>query len=62
MVIKHVALDIVCGITSKLPQNEVPEMPHFGKIQCGKIITDQCTDEPESPGKNQLFSGKNPDH
>lgn len=30
MVIKHVALDIVCGITSTLPENEVPEIAFAG--------------------------------
>ena len=36
MVIKHVALDIVCGITSTLPENEVPEIAFAGKSNVGK--------------------------
>ena len=36
MVIKHVALDIVCGITSTLPKNEVPEIAFAGKSNVGK--------------------------
>ena len=36
MVIKHVALDIVCGITSILPENEVPEIAFAGKSNVGK--------------------------
>ena len=30
MVIKHVALDTVCGITSTLPENQVPEIAFAG--------------------------------
>ena len=50
MVIKHVALDIVCGITSTLPENEVPEIAFAGKSNVGK-----------SSLINALISGKNSD-
>ncbi|MEE1196989.1 MAG: ribosome biogenesis GTP-binding protein YihA/YsxC [Lachnospiraceae bacterium] len=36
MVIKKVALDIVCGITSRLPENSVPEIAFAGKSNVGK--------------------------
>ena len=36
MVIKHAALDIVCGITSTLPKNQVPEIAFAGKSNVGK--------------------------
>ena len=36
MVIKKVNLDIVCGITSKLPQNTIPEVAFAGKSNVGK--------------------------
>ena len=36
MVIKKVALDIVCGITSRLPENSVPEIAFAGKANVGK--------------------------
>ena len=36
MVIKHVALDTVCGITSILPENQVPEIAFAGKSNVGK--------------------------
>ena len=36
MVIKKVALDIVCGITSRLPENSVPELAFAGKSNVGK--------------------------
>lgn len=36
MIIKNVSLDIVCGITSKLPDNEKPEIAFAGKSNVGK--------------------------
>ena len=39
MVIKHVALDTVCGITSILPENQVPEIAFAGKSNVGKSST-----------------------
>ncbi len=36
MVIKNVSLDIVCGITSKLPQTGRPEIAFAGKSNVGK--------------------------
>lgn len=36
MVIKNVSLDIVCGITSKLPRTERPEVAFAGKSNVGK--------------------------
>lgn len=36
MVIKKVNLDIVCGITSKLPENTIPEIAFAGKSNVGK--------------------------
>ena len=33
MVIKNVSLDIVCGITSKLPDTNRPEVAFAGKIK-----------------------------
>lgn len=35
MVIKNINLETVCGITSKLPENEKPEIAFAGEIQCG---------------------------
>ena len=35
MVIKHVALDTVCGITSILPENQVPEIAFAGNPTLG---------------------------
>lgn len=36
MVIKKVSLDIVCGITSVFPENQVPEIAFAGKSNVGK--------------------------
>lgn len=36
MIIKNVSLDIVCGITSKLPQTGRPEVAFAGKSNVGK--------------------------
>ncbi len=38
-----------------------PEIAFAGKIKCWKIITDQCTDEPEILCKNFSNTGKNTD-
>ena len=36
MVIKNVNLETVCGVTSKLPQNDKPEFAFAGKSNVGK--------------------------
>lgn len=36
MVIKNVSLETVCGITSKLPENSLPEVAFAGKSNVGK--------------------------
>jgi len=36
MVIKNVSLDIVCGVTSTLPDNDWPEVAFAGKTNVGK--------------------------
>ncbi len=36
MVIKHVSLETVCGITSKMPDNTMPEIAFAGKSNVGK--------------------------
>ena len=36
MVIKNINLETVCGITSKLPENEKPEIAFAGKSNVGK--------------------------
>lgn len=36
MVIKNVELETVCGVTSKLPENTLPEVAFAGKSNVGK--------------------------
>jgi GTP-binding protein len=36
MIIKNVSLETVCGITSKLPDNQLPEVAFAGKSNVGK--------------------------
>lgn len=36
MIIKHVELETVCGVTSKLPENTLPEIAFAGKSNVGK--------------------------
>ena len=36
MVIKNVSLETVIGVTSKIPQNELPEIAFAGKSNVGK--------------------------
>lgn len=36
MVIRNLSLETVCGITSKLPQNQLPEVAFAGKSNVGK--------------------------
>ena len=36
MKIKNVALETVCGVTSKLPENKFPEVAFAGKSNVGK--------------------------
>ena len=42
MVIKNVSLDIVCGITSKLPDTGRPEVAFAGKSNVGKSSLINC--------------------
>jgi GTP-binding protein len=36
MIIKSVDLETVCGVTSTLPQNQLPEVAFAGKSNVGK--------------------------
>ena len=69
MVIKHVALDIVCGITSTLPKNQVPEIAFAGKSNVGKsslinaLLNRKSLDRTSaSPGKPQTINFYNVNH
>ena len=69
MVIKHVALDLVCGITSTLPVNEVPEIAFAGKSNVGKsslinalMNRKALSRTSASPGKTQTINFYNVNH
>ena len=47
MVIRNINLETVCGITSKLPENDTSGDCICRKIQRRKVIPDQCAYEPE---------------
>ena len=36
MIVKNVELETVCGITSKLPENTMPDIAFAGKSNVGK--------------------------
>ena len=61
MVIKNVELETVCGITSTLPDNDTSGGRICRKIECGKVIFDQRTDEPEIISKDFSPAGKDTD-
>ena len=69
MVIKHAALDIVCGITSTLPKNQVPEIAFAGKSNVGKsslinafMNRKALARTSSSPGKTQTINFYNVNH
>ena len=69
MVIKHVALDIVCGITSTLPKNQGPEIAFAGKSNVGKsslinalLNRKSLARTSASPGKTQTINFYNVNH
>ena len=69
MVIKHVALDTVCGITSILPKNTVPEIAFAGTSNVGKsslinglMNRKSLARTSSSPGKTQTSNFSNINH
>ena len=63
MIIKSVNLDIVCGITSKLPENTLPEIAFAGKSNVGKsslinalMNRKNYARTRQSPGKTQTIN------
>lgn len=69
MVIKQVSLDIVCGITSKLPDTGRPEIAFAGKSNVGKsslinalMNRKALARTSSSPGKTQTINFYNVNH
>ena len=63
MIIKNVSLDIVCGVTSTLPDNEYPEVAFAGKSNVGKsslinalMNRKSLARTSASPGKTQTIN------
>lgn len=63
MVIKNVNLETVCGITSRLPQNKLPEIAFAGKSNVGKsslinglMNRKSLARTSSSPGKTQTIN------
>ncbi len=63
MVIKNVCLETVCGITSKLPENDKPEIAFAGKSNVGKsslinslINRKSLARTSSTPGKTQTIN------
>lgn len=63
MIIKNVNLETVCGITSKLPENELPEFAFAGKSNVGKsslinglMNRKSLARTSSSPGKTQTIN------
>ncbi len=63
MIIKDVGLDIVCGITSRLPENTLPEFAFAGKSNVGKssllnalINRKSLARTSSEPGKTQTIN------
>ena len=62
MIIKNVNLETVCGVTSKLPQNSLPEFAFAGKSNVGKsslinglMNRKSLARTSSSPGKSQTI-------
>ena len=62
MIIRNINLETVCGITSKLPENDKPEIAFAGKSNVGEIFVDQCADEPQILCKNFSHTRKDADN
>ena len=62
MKIKSIDLEIVCGITSKLPETDKVEIAFAGKFKCREIFIDQCVDESKVFCAYISDAGKNSDY
>mgnify|MGYP000329163570 CR=1 FL=1 len=62
MVIKNVSLDIVCGITSKLPDTGRPEVAFAGKSNVGKSSLINGLMNRKSLARTSATAWKNADH
>ena len=62
MIIKNVSLETVCGITSKLPENTMPEIAFAGKSNVGKSSLINALMNPQGAGEDFVPAGKDSDN
>ena len=62
MIIKNVELETVCGITSKLPDNQLCEIAFAGKSNVGKSSLINGLVNRKAFGKNVITAGKDSDY
>lgn len=62
MVIKNVSLDIVCGITSKIPDTGRPEVAFAGKSNVGKSSLINGLMNRKALARTSSTAWKNTDH
>ena len=62
MIIRDVNLETVCGVTSKLPENTLPEFAFAGKSNVGKSSLINALMNRKAYGKDLLAAGQDPDH
>lgn len=61
MVIKNVSLETVCGVTSAIPDNELPEVAFAGKSNVGKSSLINALMNRKSLARTSFPAGKDPD-
>ena len=62
MIVKNVELETVCGITSKLPENTMPEIAFAGKSNVGKSSLINGLVNRKALARNIFSAGKNSDN
>ncbi len=62
MIIRIVDLETVCGITSKLPENTLPEFAFAGKSNVGKSSLINALMNRKAYARTSSQPGKDPDH
>ena len=62
MIIRSINLETVCGVTSKLPENDKPEIAFAGKSNVGKSSLINGLMNRKSYARISAKPGKDPDH
>ena len=61
MIIRNIELETVCGVTSTLPENTLPEIAFAGKSNVGKSSLINASDESKSLRQNLCNSREDTD-